>query len=203
MPLRFVKNEEPQNDYTDSAFSSMQDKALPESLLNVLSGAGRGKPMKAAPVSQSEKPKEENRHLRKQLPAQLPGKGSTGEHLSNEEKVKKAVGILSRGDPEAGRGAAAVRGGGGERGRGRGRGRGRERSTNESEEEEASGLYLGDPADEEKMAQKLGPEIMSQLAEGFEEMKSRVLPSPYDEALLDALDTNLRVMCLFIIFNLL
>ncbi|KAL8541168.1 hypothetical protein ACS0TY_002440 [Phlomoides rotata] len=184
MPLLFVKNEETQNVYTDSEFPSVQDKALPKSIMNVLSGAGRGKPMKP-PASQSEKAKE-NRHLHKQRRAQSPdsdvaaaGKGYTGEHLSNEEKVKKAVGILSRGDPEAGRGAAAAA---------------RERGTNESEEEPA-GLYLGDPADEEKVARRLGPEMMSKIAEGFEEMKSRVLPSPYDDALLEALDTNLRIEC--------
>ena len=57
----------------------------------------------------------------------------------------------------------------------------------------ATGLYAGDDADGEKLARKVGPEIMNQLTEGFEEMTSRVLPSPLEDEFLDALDINYAI----------
>ncbi|MCL7021529.1 hypothetical protein MKW94_008168 [Papaver nudicaule] len=166
---------------------TLQDSS--ESNQNALPGAGRGIPIKMSG-------KEENRHI--QPPRQLAGDSRKGEYqsqqrtdrpssprLSNEEATKRAVEILSRG----GGGGGGFQGGRGGRGRG-GRGRGRGAWGDEEEEEVDPALYLGDSADGEKLASKLGPDKMNQLAEGFEEICTRVLPSPMDEAYLDALHTN-------------
>ncbi|KAI3466291.1 hypothetical protein Pfo_022954 [Paulownia fortunei] len=210
-PLLFVKDEEELYDSPESEAPAIQEKILPNDIVNVISGAGRGKPIKS-PAAQSEKPKSENRHIRPRQQLKSPvavasdvaavDKSSPREQLSQEEKVKKAVGILSRGDQEGGRGRAGVGGGRGARGgRGRGRGRGRFGGRGrgddryEESDDEPGGLYLGDPADEEKLAQKLGPEIMNKLAEGVDEMSSRVLPSPLDDAYVDAFHTNLMIEC--------
>lgn len=58
-----------------------------------------------------------------------------------------------------------------------------------------AGLYLGDEKDGEKLAKKLGPEKMDMLVEAFEEMSSRVLPSPAEDAYIDALHTNMMIEC--------
>lgn len=65
------------------------------------------------------------------------------------------------------------------------------------------GLYLGDNADGEKLAEKVGAEKMNMLVEGFEEMSGRVLPSPMEDAYIDALHTNcmVSIMILFFFFN--
>lgn len=79
-------------------------------------------------------------------------------------------------------------------GRGRGRRQGEDtRIVKDSGEGSADGLYLGDNADGEKFAQTIGADNMNKLVEGFEEMGSRVLPSPMDDAYLDALHTNCSV----------
>lgn len=204
LPFLFAKDEESQEDADESEVPAAQEKVLKNDIVNVLSGAGRGKPIQP-PAAQPEKPKTENRHIRQppqgKSPAAAVDKSSPREQLSQEEKVKKAVSILSKGDPEAGRGTTADRGGRGARGRGRGRGRGeryggRGRGDDRYEEsdDEEGGLYIGDPADGEKVAEKFGPVIMDKLAEGVEEMASRVLPSPLDDAFIDAFETNLRVI---------
>ncbi|KAG6423917.1 hypothetical protein SASPL_114325 [Salvia splendens] len=141
------KYEELQSDSAGSDAPPAPIKSIPSSILGILSGAGRGKPG-VSPAPQPEKPKAEPQQPRVQLSA--------------EEKVRKAVGILSKGDA----------GGGG-----------------------ARPEFLGDPAAEEKVAKRLGPEVMSKLTEGFEELSNRVLPSPMDEALLDAYETNLMIEC--------
>lgn len=56
-----------------------------------------------------------------------------------------------------------------------------------------AGLYLGDNADGEKLAKRVGPDNMNKLVEAFEEMSGRVLPSPMDDAYLNALHTNFLV----------
>uniref|UniRef100_A0A3Q7EMQ3 Hydroxyproline-rich glycoprotein family protein n=1 Tax=Solanum lycopersicum TaxID=4081 RepID=A0A3Q7EMQ3_SOLLC len=182
-PIFFAKEEETtdSNSSSSNAPKPRDDSNLPSSVISVLTGAGRGKPLQTA-SSVSEKPKEENRHLRprQQKVADSGERASSPppQRLSREDAVKKAVGILSRsddGDVGGGRGM-----GGGFRGRG---GRG------------ASGFYLGDDADGEKLAAKLGPESMNTLAEGFEEMSARVLPSPMDDAYLEALHTNMMIEC--------
>ncbi|KAI8008382.1 hypothetical protein LOK49_LG07G03704 [Camellia lanceoleosa] len=129
--------------------------------------------------------------------------------LSREEAVKKAVGILSRGgvdvadrveDGRTGRGSfreRGTRGGGrgrGWRGRGRGAGRGG-RGVQDADDDYGAGLYLGDNADGEKLAKRIGPENMNKLVEGFEEMSGSVLPSPMDDAYLDALHSNFMIEC--------
>lgn len=97
--------------------------------------------------------------------------------------------VLSRGGP-AGRGGRGGRGFAGGRGRG-GRG-GRGRGYDAADELE---LYVGDNADGEKLAKRLGEANMNKLVEGFEEMSSIVFPSPVEEAYLDALHTN-NLVCL-------
>ncbi|KAL5157980.1 hypothetical protein HKD37_15G042555 [Glycine soja] len=88
--------------------------------------------------------------------------------------------------------------------RGRGRGRGSEKGKGKVREKDvdekvmdtddfATGLYKGEDADGEKLARKIGPEIMNQLTEGFEEMTSRILPLPLEDEFLDALDINYAI----------
>ncbi|XP_060218071.1 uncharacterized protein LOC132645232 [Lycium barbarum] len=211
-PIFFTKEEEK----VDSNSNSSEDPNLRSGIISVLSGAGRGKPVQtASPVT--EKPKEENRHLRvrqqqKAAPAEPGERASSPPKLSREDAVKKAVGILSRSDDggdaggggrgmgmggfrgRGGGGRGAMRGRGG-RGRGRGRGRGYRRDEESGDGSLESGFYLGDDADGEKLATKLGPETMNTLAEGFEEMSARVLPSPMDDAYVEALHTNMMIEC--------
>lgn len=131
--------------------------------------------------------------------------------MTREEAVKNAVNILSRGGggevEESGGGAGRGRGRGGFRGRGgpgwgRGRGlfrgRGRGRFGDSKEDCYGAGLYLGDNADGENLAQKLGVETMNQLVEGFEEITGDVLPSPTEDAILDAMDMNYSVSVLIV-----
>ncbi|XAR62560.1 hypothetical protein NMG60_11017366 [Bertholletia excelsa] len=143
--------------------------------------------------------------------------------MSAEEARKKGLEILSRRggvedramDGGGGRGGfedRAMEGGrsiGGFRGRGtkgrggkgrRARGRGeryREQMdrVEDVEDEYATEHYLGDNAGGEKFAKRVGPENMNKLTEAFEEMSSRVLPSPLDDAYVDAIDMNLKIEC--------
>jgi len=196
------------------------EKHLPESILNVLTGSGRGIP--ARRDLPKEGPKEENRHLRpRQSPVAIapgagrgrekfePGEGSSEVRkpkMSRNEAVKNAVGILSRGDEEQGEGGRGREVGGGRgRGRGRrrgpgarGRGRGRRDDLDEDiegdDEDDDDVIFVGDDADGEKLAKALGPEMMNDLTEAFEEMSSTVLPDPEEDELIEALDTNLKVL---------
>lgn len=194
-----------------------REKNLPESLISVLTGAGRGKPMKQ-PVVEVQTG-ECNRHLRaRKSPVRRAEPGTAdpaGPKMSLEEKKKRALDLLSRGDDGEEGGVIGVGGRGrGLRGRGgRGRGgrgmwreggiggRGGRGRFQETEDEYGQGLYLGDNADGEKLAKKVGPEIMSQLVDGYEEMTDRILPSPLDDAHLDALDYNCRVRWVWISFE--
>lgn len=199
-----------------------EDTDLPSGILTILSGAGRGKPPRP-PSLLPDKPKEENRHIRaRQEPPRAAREDNSiniaaapAPRLSRDEAVKKAVGILSRGrgDDERDDGARGGRGGGGFRGRGgregrglqawRGRGGGvgrggqgdRGARFEDADDDSATGLDLGDDADGEKLSERLGPDVVDQLAESFEEMSSRVLPSHEDDAYLDALHTNLLIEC--------
>lgn len=60
----------------------------------------------------------------------------------------------------------------------------------DSEDDEMDGLKLGNDADGERFAKKVGPVVMAKLNEAFDEMSSRILPSPVEDAYLDALHTN-------------
>lgn len=194
-----------------------EESYLPSSILSILTGgAGRGKVPNLSPpsVGPSDKPKEENRHIRARHPhpqdrrenAAVPQAQPQQQRLSQDEAVKKAIGILSRGDnggavPRGGRGGG-LRGGRGMQawrgGRGRGRAtreQGGRSPENPADDDYGTGLYLGDDADSEKLAKRLGPDAMNQLAEGFEDMSNRVLPSPVDDAYEDALRTNLMIEC--------
>lgn len=165
-----------------------------------LSGVGRGKQLE--PVLQT---KEENRHIRLKQQQQQQQQQPPSPRLSKEEAVKKAMGILSRkseSDEREDMGRGGVRGRGRGRGRGAqmGRGRGRREGEDTREEEEADKelrdeLYLGDNADGERLAETIGADSMNKLVEGFEEMSSTVLPSPMNDAYLEALHTNFMVSC--------
>lgn len=194
----FVKEEDETESSTEPPTVSIQSTKpiLPSSTpssfsaLSDLSGAGRGKPMKQPePASQT---KEENRHIRAAQKQQHPPTAS----LSQEEAVKKAMGILAKRSENE---ASGIGGGEGSMGMGGGRGRGRRRRQREFtrkeelDEDIGSGLFLGNNADGEKLARAIGSENMNKLVEGFEEVCSRVLPSPIEDAYVDALHTNLMV----------
>ena len=67
------------------------------------------------------------------------------------------------------------------------------------DEGEETTLYLGDDADGEKLAKRLGTETMSKLAEGFEEMGDWVLPSLLEDAYLDALTRIIRIETVMVV----
>ncbi|KAF7141546.1 hypothetical protein RHSIM_Rhsim06G0244600 [Rhododendron simsii] len=214
-PIFFTKEEPSSDSVTTKPIIPRnplsQDNDLPSGILSMLSGAGRGKPAKQSVPNA--KAKEENGHLRPLKPGKGIGVGSTSgdgslpqPKLSCEEAVKKAVGILSKGGfvadtmEDGGRGRGGFRGRGnrgrGSQGwRGRGRGRGRDGRVQDGEDDFGADLYLGDDADGEKLAKTLGPDKMNQLVEAFEEMSGRVLPSPMEDAYLDALHTNYMIEC--------
>nr|VDD60560.1 unnamed protein product [Brassica oleracea] len=166
----------------------------PNNISNALgSGAGRGKP--------------DTRHIQRspqrQKRVQPPKDTTPRPQLSPEEAGRRARSQLSRGEAEGGSGGG-VKGRGGGRGRGRGaRGRGRGRGgegwrddkKEEEAEQEALSVFVGDNADGEKFAKKMGDEIMAQLAEGYEDICERALPSTAHDALVDAYDTNLMIEC--------
>ncbi|KAL4571768.1 hypothetical protein LXL04_018533 [Taraxacum kok-saghyz] len=210
-PLFFRKDGEvisPPND---------QDKTnnkLPSSILSVLSGAGRGKPAHPTTpttnLGSTEKGKEVNRHIKpkqQQQPLQQEAvkTRSTTPKLTQEEAINKARGILSRGGEDGGsppRGVGTMgmggRGMGRGRGRGRGGGRGRGRGRGMSEydeDEEDEGETEADKVNAEKLAKYLGPEKFDLLTEAFEEAGANVLPSPQEDAHVDAMHTNLLLEC--------
>ncbi|KAJ1420849.1 hypothetical protein SESBI_13996 [Sesbania bispinosa] len=145
------------------------DNQLPGSILGVLSGLGRGKPMKQAdpetPVT------EKNRHIRT-----LQAPGAT----ASSETARETFG--------RGRGRGVGRGGFSARDIDE-----RIARIPDAEDSNAAGLYVGDDAHGERLAKKFGPEIMNQLTEGFEEMANRVLPSPLEDEYLEALDINCAI----------
>ncbi|XP_006392774.2 uncharacterized protein LOC18010719 [Eutrema salsugineum] len=65
----------------------------------------------------------------------------------------------------------------------------------EEAEQEAISTFVGDSADGEKFASKMGPEIMKKLAEGYEDICERALPSTANDAVLDAYETKLMIEC--------
>ncbi|KAL2927513.1 Rho guanine nucleotide exchange factor 11 [Bienertia sinuspersici] len=184
---------------------------LPDNILNVMPGTGRGKPEKK-PVSETAVT-EENRHLRRRqalAPAPRAGKGGERVHkgdvesgkagagasarpkLSREEATKKAVGILSKGDDRR-------EGGPGERGGGRRRSGAKSKDDDDSDDEADAeddldkAAFVGDDADGEKLAKGLGPALMADLSEAFDEMSSEVFPDPVEDEYLEAYDTNLKI----------
>ena len=175
---------------------------LPQSIVSVLTGSGRGKPMKQ-PVPEEPPIVQENRHARAKPKSQPQAQSQP--RLTREEAVQNAVKILSRRGAGGGEDDGEESSGGRGRGRGRGRGSGRgwargrggrgfdRRRDRDSEDGFGAGLYLGDNADGEKLAKRLGLETMNQLNEAFEEMSSRVLPSPLEDAILDGMDINYAV----------
>ncbi|KAG2304660.1 hypothetical protein Bca52824_033311 [Brassica carinata] len=191
-------------------FAKLQDmkEAPSNNISNALgSGAGRGTPFA---------PNEDNRHTprpqrsqpqqqqQRQKRVQPPKDETPRPQLTPEEAGRRARSQLSRGEAEGGGGGSGVRGRGGGRGRGRGaRGRGRGRGgegwrddkKEEEAEQEALSVFVGDSADGEKFAKKMGTEIMTQLAEGYEDICERALPSTAHDALVDAYDTNLMIEC--------
>uniref|UniRef100_A0A1J3FIE4 Hydroxyproline-rich glycoprotein family protein n=1 Tax=Noccaea caerulescens TaxID=107243 RepID=A0A1J3FIE4_NOCCA len=191
--------------------SESGQSAQPKNIFNALGnefqsnpgrGAGRGKPpVESAPIQH-----EENRHIRRPQPPQQqqrarpPRDETPRPQLSREEAGRRARSELSRGEAEGGGGGVRGRGGGRGRGRGaRGRGRGRggdgwrdDKKEGEAEQEALS-VFVGDSADGEKFAQKMGTEMMKTLAEEFEDVCVKALPSTANDALVDAYDTNMMI----------
>lgn len=178
---------------------------LPSSIASIVSpGAGRGKPgeKQAPPAVNVRFVEEENRHVR---PRTRPVTETPPDRprMTQEEAMQHARRVLSQDFDEGeinaadpGRGSGGRGRGRGVRGRGRGRGgnfRRREMEEGDDVESYGSGLVLGNNADGEKLAEKLGEENMNKLVEGFEEISSDVLPSPMDDAFIDALHTNYMV----------
>ncbi|GAU32876.1 hypothetical protein TSUD_210970 [Trifolium subterraneum] len=164
-----------------------------------LFGSGRGKTVEkvdreAPPVNV------ENRHIRAR---QTPGDGDgTSENVRRRQFVNDdgdgSGSGRGRGRESRGRGMyARGRGGRGRGGRGRGGFRGgsddRTGRVQDTSHSYAEGLFLGDNADGEKLAKRVGPEIMNQLAEGFEEIVERVLPSPLEDEFVEALGINCAI----------
>ncbi|KAK9149966.1 hypothetical protein Syun_008275 [Stephania yunnanensis] len=173
-----------------------EGKSLPIGLIGGMPGIGRGKPVELS--SAEERPVEENRHLRPRRGGVGLRRGG-GVEQGERENSRRSPSRLDRYEGDGG--GRGGRGGRGQRGRGRG-GRGsygwqqrgglqrRSGQFQDADEGFASGLYLGDNADGERLAKRVGVESMDKLVEAFEEMSSRVLPSPMDDAYLDALHTN-------------
>lgn len=209
-PRRNLDVEDSDNSPTAARIPSFPSRApnssqdVPSSILSVLTGAGRGRTSNS-PSDISVKPKEENRHIRARPTPEgdsAPRRRPVGQDSSNNRAWRGDSGGGGRG----GGFRASENRGRGSRGRGgRGRGPGRELADSRSrfgdddddddEDDEGDGLYLGDDADGEKLAQRLGPEMMDQLAEAFEESCSTVLPDPLNDAFVDALHTNLMLEC--------
>lgn len=200
-----VESESGQTAPPNNIFNSLGSEfSRPNQRMVPGSGAGRGKP----PVESSPIQHEDNRHIRRPQPpppqqqqrARPPRDETPRPQLSREEAGRRARSELSRGEAE-GAGGGGVRGRGG-RGRGRGaRGRGRGRGGDgwrddkkEGEaEQEALSVFVGDSADGEKFAQKMGTEMMKTLAEEFEDVCEKSLPSTANDAIVDAYDTNMMV----------
>ncbi|OAY80109.1 hypothetical protein ACMD2_15156 [Ananas comosus] len=183
-PIFFKRDADPE----EESSSSSTAKPLPASISPLLPGAGRGKPTR--PAEPAPRAAEENRHLRRR--SVEPSASPSPPKMGREEAVRKAVEVLSRGG--GGGGGGPGRGG---RGRGRAmtrgrgaRGRGRFGGRGERGDSVDSALYLGDGADGERLQKRLGEEKMKILNEAFEEVSWRALPSPMEDAYLDALHTN-------------
>ncbi|CAA7405545.1 unnamed protein product [Spirodela intermedia] len=194
-------------DYSPDQFLDPDDGRKPSEAARVplsfdppRGGMGRGKG--STPAAPAPATPEENRHLRPRSPSDQsprrsparqrpPAAAASPTVTDRAEATKKAMDVLSRGG--RGQGGRGMRGrgeGGGMGWRGRGgrfggRGRGRD-----PDEYYGTGLFLGDNADGEKLAKRLGEENMAKLKDAFEEMSSRVLPSPMEECYLEALHTN-------------
>lgn len=87
-------------------------------------------------------------------------------------------------------------------GQGRGRGGLQQRRGRFDDYQGSGDLELGDDKDGERFAERVGVENMQKLVEGFEELSSRVLPDPEEDAFVDAMHTNyaVRLFCDFSCF---
>ncbi|GAA0167726.1 hypothetical protein LIER_22595 [Lithospermum erythrorhizon] len=163
------------------------DAKLPSGILQVSSGAGRGTPIKRSPSGVDDsKPKQENRHIRKQVRGEgvRVDAAPKGPKLSRADAVKKAKMILSKGNDGRGRGRG-----------GRGRGRGDRFEDDRDDDDDYEANEVQDTANQEMLATRLGPEMMNTVVEAFEDIADRVLPSPVDDAHVNALHTNLMIEC--------
>ncbi|XP_010552168.1 PREDICTED: uncharacterized protein LOC104822601 isoform X2 [Tarenaya hassleriana] len=161
-------------------FGALGSENLHSNRANVFgSGAGRGKP--ATETGPAQQVQEENRHIRRAQAQQ-------------QQRFGKSE---SQGSPRH----AVRRGRGRERGRGIGSGRGgnregwRDGKSEEEIEAEAMSVFVGDNADGEKFAKRVGPERMDELMERFEEICDDVLPDTAMDAYVDAYETNLMIEC--------
>ncbi|XP_073001561.1 uncharacterized protein [Typha latifolia] len=174
---------QPKHQFLDPDVSA---SPLPQAVSPLLPGTGRGKPTRSG--EPTARPAEENRHLRRRQPPIGAGV-EPGTKMGREEAVRRAVEVLSRGGPSGPVGTRGRGRGRGGRGMARGRGRGG-RFGDRRGDESAEGLYLGDNADGERLEKRLGEEKMKVLTDAFEETSWTSLPSPMEDAYLDALHTN-------------
>ncbi|CAH1428717.1 unnamed protein product [Lactuca virosa] len=127
----------------------------------------------------AEKGEEVNRHIKPRQQQQLVVKPQPSSPKINQEKaINKARGILSTGCDVVGEDGGGFIGAGG-------------RGMNEEDEEETD----LDKVNVEKLAKYLGPEKFDILTQAFEEARANVLPSPEEDAHVDAMHTNILSEC--------
>lgn len=200
-----------QSDGAESGAAPAQGKPLQTGILGVLAGSGRGMPPR--PHTPPSLPQSDRTRL-------AGGRGRTLAANRDTPPVREQLGRRDReqfGQGERGRRPEQKlnlikgdRGGGArdERGWDRRAGAANKQDNRRKEiqyerDDFRKGQYFKDPAYEEKLAKKIGPENMKKVYEGLDEMASRVFTDPKEEALVEAYETNLRVKCcLFFCFRL-
>lgn len=179
---------------SDNRFVMTVPKVLPGG------GRGRGKPLEEA-AQEAPQALVVNRHIRvRQTPADAESDNAPRRQPMNRFARDDGDGSgrgRGRGRDVYARGRGS-RGRGGRGGRGDGRGGfkryGDDRTSHQDiARSNADGLYVGDNADGEKLAKKLGPEIMDQITEAYEEIIERVLPSPLQDEYVEAMDINCAI----------
>uniref|UniRef100_J3MGL8 Uncharacterized protein n=2 Tax=Oryza brachyantha TaxID=4533 RepID=J3MGL8_ORYBR len=129
-----------------------------------------------------DKPPEENRFIRRREEKKAASRPapSARPKLSPEDAVKRALELLAAGDD----GRRGVRG---DRNKGRDNRRDSRRPGSADDRHE---IYLGDKADGDRLEKRLGEDRMKIFNQAFEEAAENALPSPMEDAYLEACHTN-------------
>ncbi|KAF6136626.1 hypothetical protein GIB67_016082 [Kingdonia uniflora] len=167
--------------------SAKEEGVVPSSIMPGLDVAGRGKPIKNLGTAEERKmpDKEENRHIRPPRPIRGGRVGGLGPQQQQQRQQQRSS-PEGGGRTEGGRGRGGYREGGGRSGGGRGRAG----FQNRNQENLTDRSILGDNADGERLAKRIGVENMDRLTEAFDDIIRRVLPSPDDEKISEALHLN-------------